>query len=181
MLPRSEKLDETRVVRRCDEENNLLCRTLHLLRFWFPSADLGQYLVPRSVLFSLRSFLLRPILLLPFFLLLGTNSFHLSFLHDIDSSVSAKSYPFLVFDDVCVSRFNELPLSINENYAAEQKHQAMAETVEADSNVTYVRRQVIGPAEGIMDIMGRLRPLELRVCQRVTAPIYSTIYQLQKC
>jgi hypothetical protein len=61
-------------------------------------------------------------------------------------------------------RFNERSLSINENYATEQKYQAMAKTVKTDFDVAYIRRQVIGPAVGVMDIMGRLWPLELRAC-----------------
>jgi hypothetical protein len=136
--------------------HSLLCCTLHLLHFWFSSAKLGLHLVPRPLLFSLCSFLLCPILLLLFFQLLGTDSLHLSFLHDKYSSVSAKPYPFLVSNNICVSRFNERSPSINKNYATEQKYQAMAKTVKADFDVAYIRRQVIGPAIGVMDIMGRL-------------------------
>jgi len=36
------------------------------------------------------------------------------------------------------------------------EHQAMAKTVKADFDVAYIRRQVIRPAIGVMDIMGRL-------------------------
>lgn len=93
------------------EAHSLLCRTL--LHFWFSSTKLGQHPVPQPILVSLCSFFLCPILLLLFFQLLGTDSLHLSFLHDKYSSVSAKSYPFLVPDDICVARFNDGPLSIN--------------------------------------------------------------------
>lgn len=44
-----------------------------------------------------------------------------------------------------------------------------------DFEVEYVRRQVIRPAVGVMDIMGRLRPLELRACQRLYSISFTRI------
>ncbi len=47
--------------------------------------------------------------------------------------------------------------------------------MKVDFEAEYVRRQVIGPAVGVMDIMGRLRPLELRACQRLYSVSFTRI------
>ena len=125
------------------------------------AAKLGQHLVPRLCRGFPCGSLLWPLLLLLFFRLLGTESLHLTLLHDQDDGAPTKPDPLLVLDGIRIAGFRQLALPLDKDCSTQQKDETVAKTGKVEPDVAHGGMAMVWSAMDVMDVIGRLRPSEL--------------------